>query len=581
MSTINEPTNELATNSFQTQSIDCAGTTYARPVMWRTRLAAAIAALVILLGVFLYFQGLFSIGIALITACLACLAILGIVVRVSAARFLGRQGVPSEDNPLGCYLSSNKASIRLSTPTLSDEEAANIDLHRATEAVLVNEWVVNARTPRRIQVRSDDGTALAGRMIPGTKRLRPWVLMLHEFGGSWRDSLAFSRIYAAHDCNIMLVDMRAHGESEGDWAGSGWLDRRDVIAWCSWIIARTGEEAQIIIHGIGMGATAALFAAEEEDFPIQVRAIVSDSAYTDVWNETALRLGKGFAKPQPMLDLYRIMLEKSKEGYDLSKGNVLPGIQSISTPLFIMHGEEDACTPPYMGMYLAKAAGCDVDTILDVVTAKQVMADIANLKAKASHLASQETAHNSSNNKTQLDNTPRTEINENQSDAPAANAIINANEAEDKLVASSPITASNTVKIEMTSANADEIRPLTTDQPNTTDLMAESGKDAATEANSNDKSPRNHDDPSCARSEAISQETTEDFHEDDLSDLIVDQPTAEDDPLTRPEASPYISTSMTGNVFFFAPSAGHCQASFACPTSYENALNDFLNRCIG
>ena len=113
-----------------------------------------------------------------------------------------------------------------------------------------------------------------------------------------------------------------------------------------------------------------------------------------------------------------------------------------------------------MGMYLAKAAGCDVDTILDVVTAKQVMADIANLKAKALHLANQETAHNSSNNETQQDNTPRTEINENQSEAPAANAIINANEAEDKLVASSPITASSNVKIEMASTNADEIRSI-------------------------------------------------------------------------------------------------------------------------
>ena len=158
MSTINEPTNELATNSFQAQSIDCAGTTYAKAVMWRTRLAAAIAALVILLGVFLYFQGLFSIGIALITACLACLAILGIVVRVSAAQLLGRQDMPSEDNPWAATFLPTKP-VSLSTPTLSDEEAANIDLHRATEAVLVNEWVVNARTPRRIQVRSDDGTA--------------------------------------------------------------------------------------------------------------------------------------------------------------------------------------------------------------------------------------------------------------------------------------------------------------------------------------------------------------------------------------------------------------------------------------
>ena len=541
MSTNNEPTNELATNSLQAQSIDCVGATYVKPVMWRTRLASAIALLIILLGVFLYSQGLFSIGIALITVCLACLAILGIIVRASAARFMGYRNTACEDTPLGRYLSSDKTTIRLSTPTLSDLEAATIDLHRATEAVLVNEWVINARTPRRIQVRSDDGTALAGRMIPGTKRLRPWVLMLHDFGGSWRDSLAFSRIYAAHDCNIMLVDMRAHGESEGEWTGSGWLDRRDVIAWCSWIIARTGEETQIIIHGIGMGATAALFAAEEKDFPIQVRAIVSDSAYTDTWNATALRFGKGFAKPQPMLDLYRIILKKSKGGYDLGTGNILPSIQSISTPLFIMHGEKDACTPPYMGMYLAKAAGCDVDTILDAVTAKQVMADIAILKAEALSLANRET-HISSNNESKPDNTPKTE---------------------------------------MPSTNANEIDPSTAKQPGALVSIEESSQDIEAEPNSDDKVARNHDDATRTRAQDTFQEVIEDFHEDDLSDLVVDQQPTEDVSPIGSEASPYIAASSTGNMFFFAPNAGHCQASFACPTSYENALNTFLNRCIG
>lgn len=541
MSTNNEPTNELATNSLQAQSIDCVGATYVKPVMWRTRLASAIALLIILLGVFLYSQGLFSIGIALITVCLACLAILGIIVRASAARFMGYRNTACEDTPLGRYLSSDKTTIRLSTPTLSDKEVATIDLHRATEAVLVNEWVINARTPRRIQVRSDDGTALAGRMIPGTKRLRPWVLMLHDFGGSWRDSLAFSRIYAAHDCNIMLVDMRAHGESEGEWTGSGWLDRRDVIAWCSWIIARTGEETQIIIHGIGMGATAALFAAEEKDFPIQVRAIVSDSAYTDTWNATALRFGKGFAKPQPMLDLYRIILKKRKGGYDLGIGNILPNMQNISTPLFIMHGEKDACTPPYMGMYLAKAAGCDVDTILDAVTAKQVMADIAILKAEALNLANRET-HISSNNESQPDNTPKTE---------------------------------------MPSTNANEIGPSTAKQPGALVSIEESSQDIEAEPNSDDKVARNHDDATRTRAQDTFQEVIEDFHEDDLSDLVVDQQPTEDVSPIGSEASPYIAASSTGNMFFFAPNAGHCQASFACPTSYENALNTFLNRCIG
>ena len=167
-------------------------------------------------------------------------------------------------------------------------------------------------------------------MIPGTKRLRPWVLMLHEFGGFWRDSLAFSRIYAAHDCNIMLVDMRAHGESEGEWAGSGWLDRRDVIAWCSWIIARTGEEAQIIIHGVGMGATAALFAAEEEDFPYSGSSHCQRfGVYRTSGMKPHCALAKDSQNPQPMLDLYRIMLEKGKGGMTLAKEMYFPAFKAF------------------------------------------------------------------------------------------------------------------------------------------------------------------------------------------------------------------------------------------------------------
>ena len=136
MSTNNEPTNELATNSLQAQSIDCVGTTYVKPVMWRTRLASVIALLIILLGVFLYSQGLFSIGIALITVCLACLAILGIIVRASAARFMGYRNTACEDTPLGRYLSSDKTTIRLSTPTLSDKEAATAMFAERQEGVM-------------------------------------------------------------------------------------------------------------------------------------------------------------------------------------------------------------------------------------------------------------------------------------------------------------------------------------------------------------------------------------------------------------------------------------------------------------
>ena len=614
MSNPHEQTNQTAQNSNPLPVIDRTGATYAKPTKWRERLFFAVALLLIALGVVLYVMGFFFLGIALITICLAGVAILAIAARISVNRFFGHQEQRYSANALGRYLAADIATIKADAPTLSDEEAEAINLHRGTEAVLVNEWVVNARTPRKIQVRSDDGTMLVGRMIPGTKRSRPWVLMLHGYAGTWRDSLAFSRIYAAHDCNIMLVDMRAHGESEGAWTGSGWLERRDVVAWCSWIVARTGENAQIIVHGQGMGATAALFAAAEEDFPVQVRAIISDSAYTDAWNETALRLGNGFAKPQPTLSLYRYTMEKVKDGYDLSVPNALQAIPSITIPLFILQGEEDNATPPYMGMYIAMAAGCDVSSIIDAVAAKEVMAYLAKIKEeavleaeKAAQAAAEAEAKKAAKAaKAEQDNEPAASTdNAEENDEPAEAAKVEEPESEAEQPtpgddeSSEPDAEDSAVE---ETPEAQETRPLSALEVAKELTIGESASEDATkeiadaleEADGADNENAEEGSEGNAMTEPEEAEGAEaedeegstaidpfaDCPEDDLSDLFADQPAVEED-IEIQEPSPHMAFSASGNVFFYAPAAGHCQATFACPTAYENAINAFLTRCIG
>ena len=614
MSNPHEQTNQTAQNSNPLPVIDRTGATYAKPTKWRERLFFAVALLLIALGVVLYVMGFFFLGIALITICLAGVAILAIAARISVNRFFGHQEQRYSANALGRYLAADIATIKADAPTLSDEEAEAINLHRGTEAVLVNEWVVNARTPRKIQVRSDDGTMLVGRMIPGTKRSRPWVLMLHGYAGTWRDSLAVSRIYAAHDCNIMLVDMRAHGESEGAWTGSGWLERRDVVAWCSWIVARTGENAQIIVHGQGMGATAALFAAAEEDFPVQVRAIISDSAYTDAWNETALRLGNGFAKPQPTLSLYRYTMEKVKDGYDLSVPNALQAIPSITTPLFILQGEEDNATPPYMGMYIAMAAGCDVSSIIDAVAAKEVMAYLAKIKEeavleaeKAAQAAAEAEAKKAAKAaKAEQDNEPAASTdNAEENDEPAEAAKVEEPESEAEQPtpgddeSSEPDAEDSAVE---ETPEAQETRPLSALEVAKELTIGESASEDATkeiadaleEADGADNENAEEGSEGNAMTEPEEAEGAEaedeegstaidpfaDCPEDDLSDLFADQPAVEED-IEIQEPSPHMAFSASGNVFFYAPAAGHCQATFACPTAYENAINAFLTRCIG
>ena len=620
MSKRNEQTNHATQNSIPMPAIDRTGATYTKPSKWRERLFFFVVLLLIVLGVALYVMGFFFLGIALITACLAGVAILAIVARTSINRFFGHQEQRYSANALGRYLAADIETIKADAPTLTDEEAEAINLHRGTEAVLVNEWVVNARTPRKIQVRSDDGTMLVGRMIPGTKRSRPWVLMLHGYAGTWRDSLAFSRIYAAHDCNIMLVDMRAHGESEGTWTGSGWLERRDVVAWCSWIVARTGEDAQIIVHGQGMGATAALFAAAEADLPAQVRAIISDSAYTDAWNETSLRLGTGFAKPQPTLNLYRYAMEKAKDGYDIAVPDVLQVVPSITTPLFILQGEEDNATPPYMGMYIAMAAGCDISSIVDAVAAKEVMAYLANIKEEAlleaekaaqaaaeaeakkaaKAAAAKQDEENFAGDEAETEETksePAEELAAEQADADdsdSANTAADAQDDESEPAAETPEAQEtrplSALEVAKELAIGDAAPEHTEEETDIDVADAEEHDEAdnAAEPESNDGEEHNDDaaDANADETDAEGEEEAPandpfaDYPEDDLSDLFADQPAVEEGAEIQ-EPSPHMAFGATGNVFFYAPAAGHCQSTFACPTAYENAINAFLTRCIG
>ncbi len=335
-----------------------------KPTSWRIRIIWLLALLLIGLGVALFRSGAMAAGITVIAATLAAILIVFIAGHFLLVNTLGHKDLPqSQDNP-GGWLSSDTAMQSIA-PNLSDEELATISSNRADEASAVHAWLETCTVARRIQVRSDDNTLLSGRMYPASRRQRPWVVFFHGFGGSWRDNLGHARAYAELDFNIMLVDMRGHNESDGNWTGLGWIDRRDVVAWCSWIVARTGQNTQIVLHGQGYGASSILMATQERDLPRQVCGCICDTAFTDAWNKIYGLLGEGIGRPHPKLDLIRYALCKEPNGYDLAEAKPLSKVYGSNIPLLIIHGEEDILTAPYMGAFLAMAAGCDHEPIIE------------------------------------------------------------------------------------------------------------------------------------------------------------------------------------------------------------------------
>jgi alpha-beta hydrolase superfamily lysophospholipase len=78
--------------------------------------------------------------------------------------------------------------------------------------------------------------------------------------------------------NVLVLDLRAHGQSGGTYTTFGYKEALDVEAAIRWVRARDSK-GPIALVGYSSGAVAALFAASQSP---EVTAVVADSAYANV-----------------------------------------------------------------------------------------------------------------------------------------------------------------------------------------------------------------------------------------------------------------------------------------------------------
>ncbi len=294
------------------------------------------------------------------------------VVPVAAVTLLVARALPRVFGPqrgggeeeLGPYLGGGgDGRVRAMCPGLFEQEREKIEWNRAEEADRTWRWLQALPCGvERVETTSDDGCRLVGRAIACRPESRRWLVFAHGYADNWRAGLTYARRYAELGCNLLLVDLRAHGESEGDWVGAGWLDRRDLVAWCRWVADRAGEDARVVLAGISMGAASAIMACGEDDLPEQVRACVADCAYDDFW-DTAVgvvssgSLGTPPMPAHPVLDIARLLLRLRRGGYDVASAKPLDAIARSGAPVLLVQGEDDRVVPAHMADALAAAAG--------------------------------------------------------------------------------------------------------------------------------------------------------------------------------------------------------------------------------
>ena len=207
--------------------------------------------------------------------------------------------------------------------------------HRAPEPVPQVTW--GAIEIQRLKSR--DGEELGAWFVEGRDQA-PSVLLLHGNNANRGTTLSRAKLLVSHGYAVLMLSMRAHGDSTGEYHDIGWSARQDVWAAVEFLEQRRPGRP-IIVSGNSMGSAAAIFAAKE--LGSRVQGYILESPYQDlkvaVWNRVDMALPPGlshvaYAGLRTVGPLFLPHLEQ------ISPVNAISGVPE-DVPVLILAGDAD------------------------------------------------------------------------------------------------------------------------------------------------------------------------------------------------------------------------------------------------
>lgn len=191
---------------------------------------------------------------------------------------------------------------------------------------------------------SEDGLKLHATWFPAEDSKRV-VICFHGYTSQgMSDYIGLSDYYMKRNFSMLLVDERAHGDSEGEYIGFGCLDRMDARGWVEWVLEKCGEDVSILLHGTSMGGATVLMTSGLK-LPVQVKGIVSDCGFTSAKEVFTHVLHSMYHLPAfPMIQISSLVNRK-KAGYGLDDCNAAREVQKAEVPILLIHGDADTFVP--------------------------------------------------------------------------------------------------------------------------------------------------------------------------------------------------------------------------------------------
>ena len=210
--------------------------------------------------------------------------------------------------------------------------------------------------------------------IEANKKTNIWTIVIHGYTKAGIEMEKYAEKYKEIGSNVLLVDLRSSGLSEGNYIGFGWHDRLDIIDWINYLVKKD-TNCKIILFGVSMGAATVMMTTGEQ-LPSNVKLAIEDCGYTSVIDIFTNKIENLFhLPPKPILNSANF-ITKIKTKYNLYEASSLKQIKKSKTPTLFIHGSKDTFVPYNMLDKLYDTASCEKEKLVIEGAEHAVSADV-------------------------------------------------------------------------------------------------------------------------------------------------------------------------------------------------------------
>ena len=167
------------------------------------------------------------------------------------------------------------------------------------------------------------------------------VILFHGLGGNKSDVLKQAYEFRHLGFNVMLVDLRAHGRSNGNTTTMGYRESEDVKLAYEYILKK--GERNIILYGISLGSV--VIAKAFYDYNMAPSRIILEIPFSNIQKLIGVR-GKMIGFPEKPFGGFITFWASLERGFNGFRQDTYKYVQKINCPVLMQCGATDIFASP-------------------------------------------------------------------------------------------------------------------------------------------------------------------------------------------------------------------------------------------